>query len=340
MKRSLPIVTNSAMATYRRCQREYFHAYVQGYRSIADVDALRFGTAWHLGLEVLWKGGELGEAIDAACSAVESPYEGAKLRALLGGYVARWGDEYMDQVVAVESEFRSPLINPETGAPSRTFQLGGKIDVLLRDGLIEHKSSARDIGFGSTYWHRLSMDGQVSTYFAGARTLGVEPRKCIYDVVKKPGIRPSQVAYVDDDGVKIVHDANGARVRTKDGKKWRQTGDAELGYVLQSRIETPEEYEARLTEDIASNPDRYYQRGEVVRLETEEREHALDVWLLTQSMRETTRLGIAPKNTDACERYNSLCFLFPVCSGEASLEDQTRYQRLENVHAELSADFA
>lgn len=339
-KVSLPIVTNSAMATYRRCQREYRYAYVEGYRSTAETRALRFGTAWHVGLEVLFKGGELVDAQAAACAAIDDAYDGATLRALLSGYVARWGDEYMDSVVAVESEFRSPLVNPETGAASRTFQLGGKIDVLLRDGLIEHKTASRDIGFGSTYWHRLSMDGQVSTYFAGARALGVEPQRCIYDVVKKPGLRPSQVALVDADGVKIVHDANGARVRTKDGKKWRQTGDTEAGYILQTRVETVEEYEVRLLEDIAASPDRYYQRGEVVRLESEEREHALDVWLLTQNMKDTTRLGIAPRNTDACERYNSLCSYFGVCSGEASLEDTSRFVRLENVHAELSAEFA
>lgn len=341
---ALRVITNSEMTTYRRCLREHFHAYVQGYRPIADASALRFGTAWHLGMEVIWNGllhgltDVIAEAISVACAAVDDEFERAKLRALLRGYVARWGTEYMDGVVAVESEFRAPLVNPETGAASRTYQIGGKIDVLLADGFVEHKTSSGDIGFGSVYWRKLAMNSQVSTYFPGARALGVEPQSCVYDVVKKPGIKPRGVPLLDLDNVKIVYDANSVRVRTKDGKKWRQTGDAELGYVVQTRPETPDEYESRLVEDIASDPDRYYQRGEVVRLEREEREHALDVWLLTQNMRESTRLGIAPKNTDACERYNSLCPYFPVCSGEASLEDGTRYVKLENVHQELTAE--
>ena len=372
----LPVLTNSAMSTYRRCQREHQISYVRGYRPVAHGAALRFGSAWHLGLEMLWLGGELAEAEEAACAAVDDPYEAAKLRALLRGYAARWGDDVYD-VVSVEQEFTSPLVNPETSAASRTFRLGGKLDVLIRDGIVEHKTTSADIGFGSPYWQRLTMDGQVSTYFAGARALGVEPTRCIYDVVKKPALRPSQMAELDGDNIKIVRDANGARVRTKPGQKWadkaldardvvarnferpdlvdqrlaemeraqaakggywRQTGDADLGYVLQTRPETPDEYESRLVEDIASNPDRYYQRGEVVRLESEEREHALDVWLLAQSMRDSARLGISPRNPDACHRYNSMCPYFGVCTGTESLDDGSKFVRLENVNAELSAE--
>jgi hypothetical protein len=190
---------------------------------------------------------------------------------------------------------------------------------------------------GSVYLQTLTMNSQVSTYYAGAKALGHDVQGCIYDVVKKPAIRPSQIPITDEQGTKIVLDANGARVRTKDGKKWRETGSTADGYVLQTRLETPDEYEARLIEDVAADPDRYYQRGEVVRLEAEEREHALDVWQLTQTMREADRLGAYPRNSDACRRFGRLCSYWEVCIGVASLEDASRFVRLENVHAELSA---
>lgn len=406
-KPRLRVVTNSELGTRKRCPREHYYAYQCGYRSLEDVESLRFGTFWHLGMEDWWGfhgQPRLEAAIYAATHQCTDPYEVAKLRALLRGYDARWLDETdFGDVAAVEREFRAPVVNPETGAASRTFVLGGKLDILLRRKFMEHKTSSEDIGFGSVYWRVLTMNSQVSTYYAGAKSLGHEVDGCVYDVVKKPTIRPSQVPLVDEDGLKIVRDANGERVRLKPslkplnipvldedglkivldtygvrvrgkGGKWRQTGDAscfytvqtrpedeadfaarleaatavspwrqssdtELGYVLQTRTETPDEYEARLVEDIAADPDKYFQRGEVVRLEAEERDAAQDVWQILRAMREDELAGRHPRNADSCKRFGRLCDFFPVCTGEATLDDTSRYVRLENVHAELSADF-
>jgi hypothetical protein len=41
------------------------------------------------------------------------------------------------------------------------------------------------------------MDGQVSTYFDGAASLGLDVAGCIYDVIGKPGIRPLQATPVE-----------------------------------------------------------------------------------------------------------------------------------------------
>lgn len=336
----LRVVTNSEMKVRRRCPREHFHMYIQGIRPIEDAEALRFGTMMHAGLELLWLGHSVDDAIAAAVAGAANEFEAAKARVLLRGYDARWGREHMDDVAGVELEFRAPLVNPETGAASRTFQLGGKIDAMLRRRFVEHKTTSLDIGVGSVYWRALTLDPQISTYYAGAKSLGYEVDSCLYDVIRKPGQRPGNVPLTDAEGVKIVHDANGERVRTKDGKKWRQTADSELEYVLQSRPETVEEYEARLLEEVASAPDKYYQRGEIVRLEADEREAALDAWQLTRSMREAELAGTHPRNPDSCSRYGRTCGYFPVCTGEASLDDFTRYERVENVHAELSADAA
>lgn len=334
-KRQLTVVTNSELTCFRRCQREHHFAYRLGYRAIEDAEALRFGTLWHLALEAWWQGQGLDAAIEAGTQGAIDEFEAAKIRVLLRGYDARWGHEQHD-VVAVEREFYAPLLNPETGAPSRTYELGGKLDVLLRSKFVEHKTTSEDIGLGSNYWRRLVLNPQVSTYYAGARALGHDVEACIYDVVRKPGIRPSQVPLVDESGVKIVLDARGQRVRTKDGKKWRETGSTADGYVLQTRDETPAEYEARLLEDVAANPDRYYQRGLVVRLEADEHEAALDAWQITQAMRESERLGRHPRNPDACQRYGRMCAYFDVCAGEASLDDPARFERVENVHQELT----
>lgn len=267
------------------------------------------------------------------------PYDLVRAEVMLRGYDARWRDDRYE-VLAVEQEFRAPLINPATGAASRTWQLAGKLDALVRDAagrvlIVEHKTSSEDISLGSDYWRVLRMDGQVSTYFAGARALGHTADACLYDVLGKPQQRPSAVPLRDENGAKIVLDAAGNRVRTKDGKKWRETGDAAEGYVLQTREETPDEYRARLIDAIAAEPGRYFARGEVVRLESEMREFAFDTWQIATQLREASNAGFYPREPKACRSFNRVCGYLSVCCGEARLDDPTRFRRVE-LHRELS----
>jgi len=340
------LLTESRMKDARACQRLHHLKYDLGYRPVREDDVLRFGSLVHRGEEAWWlhqNGGE--DPLEAALQAMAGeadPFERAKAEVMMVGYDARWrGEPY--EVIAVEAKFEAPLINPATGAPSRTWRLAGKLDVLVRDlrdrlrKLVEHKTSSEDVRPGSEYWRRLRMDGQVSTYFDGAGALGSgDVVACIYDVLSKPALRPSQVPLVGEAGVKIVLDAGGGRVRTKDGKKWRETGDAAQGYVLQTRDETPEEFRARLTEAVAADPDRYFARGEVVRLEKELDEARFDRWQLGQQIREAEVAGRFPRNPDACVRYGRTCPYFPICTGEASLDDPTMFRRVEDVHPELA----
>jgi len=339
----LPVLTNSEQRTFRRCAREHHLAYGLGYRSVHKAEALRFGDLVHVGLEAWWRANDdarLEAAIDAMGPLAFDEFELVRAGVLLQGYDARWHDVPL-AIIAVESEFRATLINPETGAASRTYELAGKLDVIVRDlrddlvYIVEHKTTSEDIGTGSPYWQRLQIDPQISTYYAGAKAVGHDVAGCLYDVIKKPGLRPSQVPVTDERGSKIVLDADGNRVRTKKGT-WRQTGSTEEGYVLQTRLETPDEFRQRLIEHIAENPDRYYQRGTVVRLEAEERDAAFDVWQTARLIREAEVAKRWPRNPDACVRYGRECDFFPVCTGAASLDDTTLYRRTDNVHEELA----
>lgn len=356
----LPIVSVSEMRTFRRCHREHYYSYELGYRATARTLALAFGSLVHTGLEVWWAwpldpqnnlDDRLPLTIDALHAAAEKSetpfdeFELVKAEELLRGYHYRWLDDPI-RTLAVEQEFRRPLVNPATGAPSKTFELGGKLDVLAevlpghperRPGVYvtEHKTTSEDIGLGSVYWQCLRLDSQVSVYFEGARSLGHDVVGCLYDVIRKPQIRPSQVPLVDADGVKIVHDSSGARVRTKDGKKWRETGDSKLAYELQTRTETPEEFRGRLRADIADDPDRYYQRGTVVRIADEMRDAGFDTWQTARLIREAQLAKRHPRNPEACKRFNKMCPYWEVCTGAASLEDTTRFRKIEQKHEEL-----
>jgi hypothetical protein len=201
--------------------------------------------------------------------------------------------------------------------------------------LWETKTSSESIEPGSTLWKRTLLDVQLSIYMPALRTLGYDPRGCVYDVLRKPEQRPGTIPLVDTDSVKIVLDKNGQRVRTKDGKKWRQTGDTELGYELQSRPETPEEYGTRCLEAIAENPSKFYARGVVVRLEADEKEAAADIWNTAGHMREARRLNVWPRNPDGCISWGRECEYLNVCSGIMDINDPLLFRYEEDVHPEL-----
>jgi hypothetical protein len=338
------LLTKSRLSAARQCQRLHDIQYLQGYRPLEDAKPLSFGTLVHGGLESIWKGhGAAWAAGSFLLDTGADPFDLARARPMLRGYNARWAeDRDAYEVIAVEKEFDCPLVNPETGAESKTWRLAGKLDVLVRERstrkiwVIEHKSSSADFETGSSYWARLRMDTQASIYFAGAQSLGYDVEGLIYDVLGKPGLRPGAVPVLDSDGVKQVVDASGQRVRTKDGKKWRETGDAAQGFVLVTRPETPAEFEARVTAAIAAKPEDYYQRGKVMRLDGEMVDAMTDIWQSGQQLREAERMGRSPRNPDACEKWGRLCDFFPVCSGAETLQNERLYRLSANVHPELS----
>lgn len=337
------------------CRRRHYLQYILGYRSAVDAHALRFGTLLHLMLEAWWLAVKRGwesnmHEPDAWLAAAQlvlreqgnvDIIDRLKLQVLLTGYHFRWAAEAaFYEVLGVELQFEGPLTNPSTGKQSRLWKLAGKLDVLVRDRrdnlvrVVEHKSSSEDVSAGSDYWRRLKMDGQVSVYFEGGRILGHEVYAVLYDVVGKLRHDFIQVPVLDEHGNKIVHDSKGERVRTKQGK-WRQTGDTAEGFVLQTRLETPEEFQERIAGIIAEAPEKYFSRGEVHRLEQELADGITDVWQLGQSLRDEELAERFPRNPDACIQPGRTCPFFAACAGEASLDDQRLYARSDDVHPEL-----
>ena len=325
------LLTSSRCKVARACRRKHLFRYVQGYRSVQEAAALRFGTLMHRGLEAWWRAvqsclpQEEWLTLALAALAGESDWcDLARAQVLMTGYHLRWKDEPYE-VLAVEVKFDAPLINPATGHPSRTWRLGGKIDVVVRDPrtgktlLVEHKTSSEDISSGSTYWKRLRLDGQVSIYFEGARSLGHEIDGCLYDVIGKIGQRPMQAT-------------------PEKHRKYKKTGELYAGQ--READETPEEYLERIGAVVAESPESHFVRGEVVRLEQEMTDALLDVWDLGQQLREEQGAERYPRNPDSCDLYHRQCEFFPVCTGESSLEDARLYVHSTEVHPELIQEAA
>lgn len=364
-KRHLEVLTTSAVKTFRTCAALYDFQYVQLYRPAHTPDAMAFGTLGHKGLEAWWLAAQAerhrdcadcgatgkvdaddcqsctgtGNAatvqwLSAALSAVDSekePFHRAAARAVMIGYHVRWCKMLWDgeaiTVIAVEKEFDGPLLNPKTGAPSKTWRRGGKLDVFVRVGekrvfVVEHKSSGEDFGPGSQYRERLSLDSQVSNYIVGARLLGYpEIQGVIYDVFGKTGFRQ-------------------LKATPRDKLKWTQPTKAKpvpTVYVnMREFDETVGEYESRAMSSIADKPDVYFDRFEVVRLEREEDHAAQDTWQYGELIRDAQRLKRFPRNVGSCGMYGRTCDFFGVCKGTSQLSDQTRFAKKTQAHEELA----
>lgn len=319
------LLTNSAVKTYRACPRLYQLRYVEGFRPAREASVLWFGDLIHKGLEQWW----LNEGEDRLPAALEAigrdaakadPFEHAKAVAMLAGYDARWNsDEW--ETISAEQTFGAPLRHPETGAVSQVYRVGGKLDVLARQRstglkyLFEHKTSSEDLSPGSDYWRHLAVDSQVSIYLEGAAALGHDVAGCIYDVLGKPDLRPYRATPVES-------------------RKYKRTG--ELYANQREQDETPDEYQARVMDALATDPNRYFARSEIVRLEAERRAAGADLWQFAEIIHQNSFAGRAPRNTDACLRFNRPCEFFAVCAGEASLDDPTLFRRDSNIHPELA----
>jgi hypothetical protein len=315
----LQVLTNSRMASKKRCARENFYRYELQLRPAAKKAYLRFGSAFHKGRELIRKGVPVETAIqeatgDYAGATGEDSYDKWTITALLTGWAWHWQEPVPNQAICTERAWEMPLINPESGMASRTWKLAGKIDGVdrLSDGRIavcECKTAGEDIGEGSNYRLRLRADQQIGMYvMAARRDVDKDVAAVSYDVIRKPTIRPSQVPTLDENGEKIVKiDATGERAVNKNGK-FRQTGGE--GMTLLSRIETPEEFATRLLEDITQRPEFYYQRWEIPVIQDELDELRWEMWQQAADLRAAQLnnrwFKNVGRNCDHCD-YAQIC---------------------------------
>jgi hypothetical protein len=231
--------------------------------------ALHVGTAWHAAMEHRWKGADYETALGAglATSDALDAYTCATIGSLLAGYYWYYGETEQFGKLLPELEFNEPL------AGMVDFNTAGKIDGLgqLTDGrtaLIESKTTRDSLDDDSDYWLRLRFNSQVYQYIMAARSAGWDLSEAIYDVTKKPGIKPKMVNDLDKDGLKIVVDRKGKRVYKANGEP-RLTGDTAQGFEVKQHRETPKEFGDRLLLDVQERPTFYFARREVTILEDE-----------------------------------------------------------------------
>jgi hypothetical protein len=344
-------LTASSLATLRKCPRQYHLRYNMGLIRLDERKEFRFGRAFHKGMELLMLGFERNDAIADATDSIADDVERETARNLLAGHAWRYEQDRLQPLVnaddqpTVEQMFEIPLVNPETGASSRTFCLAGKIDAIVsgsdgRPAVLEYKTAGEDIGPDGRYWLKLRIDPQISLYFLAAEALGHAPQTILYDVTRKPTISPKQIPILDAAGNKVVLDKQtGERVLNKNGTPKQAVSDSET-QILQTRTETAEEFGARLLNDIGERPDYYLARREVPRLQDELDEFRAELWQEGQTLLHRMNKGLWPRtgvNTRSCDycQYADLCLQR---IGVDPANPPQGYEVLADVHPELAQE--
>lgn len=223
----------------------------------------------------------------------------------VSGYAWHYQAKEFD-VIATELPFSLPIINPDTGRKLPSARLDGIIDELWKHrktGLIyigERKSTTSSLGGDGTFWERLALNTQVTTYLYAARMLqlggalefcGVSAddpliQSAFYDVWRKPDIRPKGLTQADSKAFVETGEYFGASFDVKlihAGCKGVDDANDTLGYMQIDNIkktvypakkagaytirETPEMYGNRVLANIEADPELCFERREIPRSE-------------------------------------------------------------------------
>lgn len=274
----------------------------------------------------------LTAALDAIDRNASDPLISAKVRGLMIGYDARWSQSRYN-MIGVEEVFHLPVVNPKTGANSRTFTQAGKFDGIIevdgRNYLLEHKTTSEDISDpDSAYWGILDIDSQVSSYALANWQMGRKLDGTVYDVIRKPGIRPKDLTKAVQKQIVANREYCGFEVPV----------DIALAVSQGQERECCKLYEIRLAAETLENPNKYFQRRIIPRLDRDLVDHAHEIWDVGQSIIHARAKNSHYRNSGACMNYNTPCTFLGVCSGHDSI-DSDRWKKRDSRHPELPVEF-
>jgi len=310
------LLTNSRRNVYGDCQRKHYYRYELGYQSVRTAHALYFGRMIHEALEA-WYLSDLGKALNYLDKIIVTEwnvYDIVTCIELIKGYDIKYRNQDLE-VIGIEKEFRVPLVNPETNRASQNFDMAGKLDLLLANGILEHKSTTKDISEGSEYWANLFLDPQISQYVIGGESLNVNIETIIYDVIRKPSIRPFKAT-------------------PQEKRKYLKDG-VTLIASQHEHDEEPEAFGQRIKYILDNDMDGYYVRKEIPRIQSQLEDFKHDMWAVSQNIRQSQLHKRWPKNPRECLRFGK-CPYWGVCTHSEELTDTDVFEKLEFKHPELS----
>jgi hypothetical protein len=315
------ISTYSMWSLFRNCRKAVEWRYLQQLVPVQRNRNLHFGSIIHECLQCWHERRDLAEVaarLDLLCA--NRIRDENQLRdwhlatAIMRAYAARHAAEEFE-VTALEQTFEGPIVNPATGAASRSFLLAGKVDGIVRIGdnyfVLEHKTAGQ---LDADYLERLWTDFQITIYAHYIeQTMGIPISGILYNVLVKAKLQQGQGETEE------AFQARRAELLAK-SKTGKTTAKRKLA-------ESDEEFQQRLAEKYADptmlHREMLYlsrERFDVLRAE---------LWELTQAFLDARRRGVFYQNTAFCFNYQRPCPYFALCrsNGNPNVIDNF-YQRV------------
>lgn len=273
------------------------------------------------------------EVIDESLDGqAESDILGATLKGIMIAYANRW-DNAKWETKSVEESFHLDIINPETGRKSRTFTHAGKYDGIVtfegKDFLLEHKTCSEDIADpNAPYWRRLAIDAQISGYVLSQWQQGNKLDGTLYDVIRKPKIRPRALTKAEVAGVVGTGGYFGTHL-----------SESCIASIIGGSIKTEnaELFQARVAFEMTNDPSYYFQRRTIPRMDADIAEFAQELWDVSDEIRLARANNRHYRNPGACMNYNTACAYLPICSG-FDTPDSNSWKKKTKTHEELPID--
>ena len=148
------VSTYSMWSLFRNCRKAVDWRYLQQLVPLQRDRNLHFGSLIHECLQSWHARHDLAEVLDLIDRRCMNRTQDEDQRrdwhlatAMMKGYAFRYPAEEFE-VIALEKAFEGPIVNPATGAASRSFKLAGKVDGIIRIGgdhfILEHKCITGD----------------------------------------------------------------------------------------------------------------------------------------------------------------------------------------------------
>jgi hypothetical protein len=321
--------TYSMWNLFRNCRKAAHWRYVLELVPLARDRHLSFGSLIHDCLETWHRTRDLAAALDLVDRACQNRAQDEEQRkvwqlatAMMRGYVARYAAEEFE-VVALEKDFEGEIVNPESGARSRSFTLAGKVDGIVRIGdehfLLENKTAA---GVDAGYLERLWTDFQITVYaYYVERALGIRIAGVIYNVLVKARLQQSAGETEEQFEVRRAE----LVAKSKTGKS---TAKRHLP-------ETDTEFQARLGAKYAE-PGMFHREPIYISRDQFDTLRA-ELWELTQAFLDARRRDVWYQNTSFCFQYGKPCPYFPLCRSSGSSNVRENFYERRPPHEELRA---
>jgi hypothetical protein len=320
--------TYSMWNLFRNCRKAAQWRYVLELVPLEKDRYLSYGSLIHECLEVWHRARDLAAAldvIDRACPNRAHQEEQRRVwhlaTAMMRGYAARYAQEEFE-VVALEKDFVGEIVNPDTGAASRSFTLAGKVDGIVRIGdehfLFEHKTAA---GVDAGYLERLWTDFQITVYaYYVEKALGIRIAGVLYNILVKARLQQSAGETEEEFEARRAELVAKSKTGKSSAKRRLPESDDEFQARLAAKYAEPEMFHRETL---------YISRDQFATLRSE-------LWELTQAFLDARRRDVWYQNTSFCFQYGRPCPYFALCRSGGSPNVLENFYERRPPHEELS----